>query len=1155
MYNFYSKKLMRSPLCGSIRKVFLVMRITTIMLFLAIMQVSAASLAQKVTIKAKDAQLNTIFQQIRSQTGYDFAYTAKTLENARPVTIDVKNDELIDVLKKIFNDQPLDFTIQDKFVTVTIKQLASPGTPEKKIAPGLTVVILTGKVTDELGNPMPNVNVREKGTNHGTTTSVHGNYILSVTDENSVVVFSYIGYETQELKAKDITDGSVIVMKAEPQNLREVVINKGYYDEKQELSTGDVGVVSAKEIGEQPVSDPIQALIGRVAGLNIQQTSGIPGSNAAINIRGVNSISNGNDPFYVVDGVPFSSFSTSSPFISAGALGDNVGSLYGSTSQGFNGNGTGLSPFNILNPDDIESIEVLKDADATAIYGSRGANGVILITTKKGKAGDTRVNIDLSQGIGQVGHFMDLLNTPQYLQVMHQAYANDGHPYPNIKTNPFDPNYDIDGVWDTTRNTNWQKALIGGTAQYSNAQASISGGTTNTQFLVGAGYTRQTTVYPGDYGDEKGSMHFSLNSASSNQKFHLQLTGSYGYENNTVPTADYARTAATLAPDAPPLYNPNGSINWQIYNSPFGSKSAFQNNPLATTVESVNQVVNNLNANLDLSYELLPGLVIKSDFGYNRGENNQVDIFPDSRLAPPNNTNPVDRENDNALSTGYGWIIEPQISYHRKIGKGDLNVLLGGTLQQQNINSQGFDATGFTSDALIRDPQAGATITPAGFSSILDRYEAVLARIGYTWDGKYLLNLTANRDASTRFGPGRQFGNFGAIGAGWIFTKEKAVAGALPWLSFGKLRASYGTTGNYQIGYYQYIPTYSPAGGGFVFGPPPPNSYQGVSVLSPNNVSNPNFSWETDTKLEGGLELGFLADRINLTASYYRNRSGNQLISYSLPAITGFTSVTENFPALVQNTGLEITLHTVNIKAKDFNWSTSVNFTDPKNKLLSFPGLVQSSYAETLVVGQSLYSHPLFQYTGINPQTGLYTFKTANSNEVPSSPQDLFPSQPVTQKYYGGMGNNFTYKNFSLDIFIQVVNQTGLGYQVAFFPAGTDQFNQPTAVLAAWKMPGQAASVQRYGAGPSSPVFANYVNFIESNGDIANTSFVRIKNAALSYHLPAAWQKWAHMQNARIYIQGQNLYTFTHYIGYDPDSGPTGLPPLRTITAGVSASF
>jgi len=1107
------------------------MKITTLILITAILHVSATTLAQKVTLNEKNAPLADVFNDISAQTNYDFAFTTDALKNAKSVTINVKNVELSDALAQILQGQNLEFSIDNKTVVIKPKETSFVDNLKNKIKAELSQTTVTGKVLDGTGQPIPGVNVREKGTQNGTVTDSKGKYTLTVANDKSIVTFSYIGYEPQELAAKNLPDGATIILKASSQNLQEVVINKGYYDEKRELSTSDVGEVTAKEIEEQPVSDPIQALIGRVPGLNIQQTSGIPGAYATIQIRGLNSIANGTAPYYVIDGVPFDPGSLSDVSIPSGALGaPNLGTQPG---------GGGVSPFNAINPDDIESIEILKDADATAIYGTKGANGVVLITTKKGKAGETKVTFDLSQGIEQVGHFMNLLNTQQYLQMRHQAFANDGIPFPTLSdAEQGDPNFDVNGVWDTTRNTNWQKVLIGGTAHYTNAQGSISGGNANTQFLIGGGYTRQTTVYPGDYGDQKGSLHFSLSNTSSNHKFKMTLSASYVNDNNFLPPGDFTGNALTLPPDAPVLYNRDGSLNWQIFNG-----TGSWTNPLATTLTTATSISNNLVSNLNLSYLLLPGLLLQSNFGYNHDEMNQTNLFPATAVTPPYNTNPDFNESEFAYTLSQGWIIEPQLSFQRKIAKGELSILLGGTLQQSNQQSMGEAASGFSNPALISDPQAATYFQSFDSSYHLYRYEALLGRISYTWDNKYLLNVTANRDGSTRFGPGKQFGNFGAIGAGWILSQEKFIKDAIPWLSFGKIRASYGTTGNDQIGDYQYLSYYSAYS----------KAYQGVSGFLPNSLANPDYSWEVDKKLEVGLDLGFLKNTINFSIDYYRNRTSNQLVGYGLPSVTGFTSVEENLPAVVQNTGLEISLNSTNIKTKDFNWTTTANFTLPKNELVSYPGFASSPYVHTYTVGQSLFSLQRFQYEGVDPQTGFYTFAGQNGNtSSPSFPQDLVTSQPITQKYYGGIGNDFSYKGFSLDIFIQFVKQ--LGYNYLYYvgnPAGSANLNFPTAVLTAWQNAGQVTNVEKFSTeGPYQ-----YYNYNYSTGAITDASFIRLKNVAFAYKLPVAWQQWAHMQNARIYVQGQNLYTFTHYIGLDPETQGLSLPPLRTIVMGVSASF
>ncbi len=1106
---------------GRMRKLLLIMKITTLLLIAVILHVSAAtSLAQKVTLNEKNVTLIDVFNKIRVQTGYDFSFSTETLENSNPVTINVKNEELTDVLTQIFRGQNLEFSLDNQIVTVKPKETSLLEKVTEKIK------AITGQVMDETGQPMSGVTVGEKGTKNATATDSKGKFSLNVASDNSVVSFSYIGYETQEVAAKYIPSGSVIALKAAENNLREVVVNKGYYNERQELSTGDVGIVNAKEIEEQPVSDPIQALEGRVAGLYITQTSGMPGSYAKIQINGQNSIANGNNPLYIIDGVPFSSTSLTSTTLGGGALGNT----FSTTTQNLGG---GMSPFNALNPDDIESIEVLKDADATAIYGSRGANGVILITTKKGKAGNTKVDVDLSQGDGQVTRTMDLLNTQQYLQIRRQAYANDG-----ITTIPANA-YDLNGDWNINNNTDWQKVLIGNTAHYTNAQLSVSGGNENTQFYVGGGFNRQTTVFPGDYDDAKGSLNFSLTHSSADKRFQLTLSAGYVNDNNNLPQTDLTSQALELAPDAPALYNANGSLNWQLV----GGAQTFSN-PLYATLRNANAVTNNLISNLQLSYRILPGLQVKSSFGYTDDRMNQTIQTPADSYAPPNNTNPADRSNYFARSENTTWIIEPQISYDKKIAKGALSVLVGSTIQQNVANTFAERTSGYSSDVLIANPLNASTTSLAGYNNTLYRYNAIYGRIGYTWDDEYLLNVTARRDGSSRFGPATQWGNFGAVGAGWIFTREQTIKDNLPWLSFGKLRGSYGITGNDQIADYQYLSTYSTNS----------PTYGGETGLYPTRIANPNYGWEVDKKLEGGLELSFLNDRINLSADYYRERSANQLVVYPLPLITGFSSVEVNLPAVVQNTAAEFTLNTVNIKSSGFKWSSSFNLTIPRNELVSYPGLAASTYKNTYVIGQPLSIRKEYHFLGVNPSNGIDEYASSTGpTDAPTSTDEI----PVFagQKFYGGLQNSFQYKNFQLDVFFQFVKQTALNYN--YVTGGSDvlglvNFNVPTASLNYWQKPG---NIVPYGKASTNYGSDPYGEYPYSDAAVGDASYIRLKNLALSYTLPKSWQQAMHLQNARIYMQAQNLLTFTNYFGMDPETGYNGLPPLRMITFGIHASL
>jgi len=1111
---------------SGLTKTLFVMRLTGFFLLAAMLQVSAAGRAQTVTYSAKSAPLTKVLLAIEQQTGYNVFYDVSDLQDARLVTVDWKATPLRDALTAALAGQPLAFDIQGNTIFVT-RKAAEVAIPTAGAFPPGDV---HGHITDSLGNPLGGASVTVKGSKKGVSTDAKGDFELKGVDNNATLVVSYTGFESQEIKVNGKSE-FVIRLKQGASQLDQTVV-KGYYTTTDRLNTGDVTTVTAEDIEKQPVTDPILALEGRVPGLNIQQVSGAPGAYSTIQIRGQNSIANGNDPFYVVDGVPFNSISLSSPDISGGPLAaGNFGS---------NASGAGISPFNALNPADIESITVLKDADATAIYGSRGANGVILITTKKGNAGGTRFDLNVYTGGGQVTRMIQMMNTQQYMAMYHEAYQNDGLPFPNITTNPSDNNYDIDGFWDTTRYTNWQKVLIGNTANFTNAQGNLSGGTTNTQFVVGGGYSKQGTAFLGNYSDDKASVHLSLTHASSDQRFHLQVGASYVYDNDDLPSADFTGSI-TLAPDAPVLYDKFGNINWQILNG-----TATFANPIAPTFTNFKAATNNLISNLVLSYRLLPGLQLKSSFGYNRSEMSQTDIIPSTSINPPYNTLQDQRSNQFATTTFTSWIIEPQLNYLNKVGPGRLEALIGTTFQQRNLSSFAEDAYGFVSDALITDPLAASNLSIYGAESSLYRYDAIYGRLGYNVKDEYLLNVTARRDGSSRFGPGKQFGDFGAVGLGWIFSKERFIQDNLSYLSFGKLRASYGTSGNDQIGDYQYLSTYSSLG----------NSYQGINGLKPTQLTNPYFAWELDKKLEGGLELGFIKDRLRISASYYRNRTGNQLVGIPLPRVTGFDEVEYNLPAIVQNTGLEMTLNTINIRTKAFSWTSSANLTVPNNKLVAFPNIENfPQYANRYIVGKSLFIQKLYHFTGVDPQTGLYAFATKTGNGNPSYPLDLQTTRPITQKFYGGVDNQFSFKGFTLDIFVQYVNNLGDNYKYSFGapPGFFDNYNQPTAALNRWRMPGNITNTERFGT--TGTVYNPYSTFQQSDGIITGASFLRLKNLALSYQLTTASKDKLHLHSARIYIQCQNLFTITKYLGIDPETGGLNLPPLRMMTAGLQVGI
>ncbi|MBN8856217.1 MAG: SusC/RagA family TonB-linked outer membrane protein [Sphingobacteriales bacterium] len=1086
------------------------MRLTAILLLTGFLQVSAAGYSQKVSISGDNLPLKTIFKTIEKQTDFVFMYNETVLDDTKAVSVHMTDVAVTELLDKCLRDQPVLYSITGKTIFIKKKQ------PQLKVeAPAIASPLsqIVGTVQSDDGKPLDGATILLRNTKISTVTNAKGQFFLpNVPQGTYVLEVTYIGYE-KYFQSIVVEKSELIVtatMKASANNLDETVV-KGYYNTTTRLNTGDVSIVKGEEIQRQPLSDPILALQGRVPGLSITQLSGtIPGASFRLLLNGQNSIANGNSPLFVVDGVIIPSQSLT---------------LFSG------GGGYSQSPFNALSPGDIESVEILKDADATAIYGSRGANGVLLITTKKGKAGKVKLDISLANGIGKDAREIKVLNTSQYLSMRREAFTNDGQI-------PSGNDHDINGDWDTTRYTDWQHYFFGGTARYTNGQISFSGGNENTQFLLTGGYNKQTTILPGDFADKKGNAHLSLSHLSTDKR--LKLTASAMFVNDRNNSYQNANTLGYifLPPDAPSLYDSQGNLNWQ---------NSTWTNPLALLLRTYKSVTDNLVANASISYKLIQGLDAKISIGYNS------DQMKDYIASPITSFNPATARSTNrraSFSTNSikSSIIEPQLSYNRILGNGDLNMLIGASLQNSSQDRIQMVGINYPSDALMPNISAASTKIITGVNSLQYKYVAGFGRLNYNWKERYLINLTARRDGSSRFGSGKQFGNFGAFGTAWIFSKERFFLNKMKWISYGKIRASYGTTGNDQIPDYQYLSSYSSYS----------NTYQGLAGLYPSRISNPYYSWELVKKLEFGLDFSLLNDRISINSSYYRNRTNNQLVGYSLPSITGFSYVQANLPAVIQNTGFEISATSSNIRTKNFSWMTSVNLTIPKNKLVSYPNIEGSSYANQYVVGQSLFTRKLYQFSGVNDSSGIYQFETkGGSTYSPSYPDDLTTFKQVAPSFFGGLNNHFKYKNWQLDFLIQFVNQTGYNYfnTTLTVPGAFGQNpNQPTVVLNRWTSPGREAQVQRYSQDYGSPASTAYFNIASfGTNSITDASFIRLKNIELSFELPSPLIERLQLQKVQIYLQGQNLLTITHFKVFDPETND--IAPLLMLVAGINITL
>ncbi|PZW40471.1 TonB-linked SusC/RagA family outer membrane protein [Mesonia algae] len=959
---------------------------------------------------------------------------------------------------------------------------------------GFCQQIIEGQVTGPQDLPIPGVNIQIQGTNRGTTSNFEGEYQL-VARPQDTLVYTYMGYISQKVAVGEQTQIN-IQLKENENSLGDLVINAGYYTTTERERTGNIAKITAKEIELQPVVSPLQALQGRMAGVEISTGTDTPGAAPTIRIRGQNSLrSEGNYPLYIIDGVPINS----TPVESKSSL-----------------SFSGIDPLSTMNLSNIESIEVLKDADATAIYGSRGANGVILISTKKGK-GQKGIQARVYKGVSTVANKLDLLNTQQYLEIRQQAFVNDG-----VEPDEYNA-YDL-LLWDQNRETDWQEEFLGGTADITDVNISAQGGSDQTHFRLNGAFHQQGTIYPVDLQYQKFTGGAHLEHRSKDEKFQLGLALNYGVDQNELMAGgvNFRSKAFKLAPNAPELYNEDDSLNWETWGE------AGLEHPLAGLYNKAEIKSHNLVSSLNLSYEIILGLALKTNFGFTHFNSDEVVKMPQRSYNP--SSMPLHRSL-NTQSQRQSWIIEPQLNYQHQWGKLNLNALLGSTLQENQYDTFSVQGENYVAEALIGNLGAAESLLHAQAKNTQYRYQAVFARLGINWDKKYYLNLTGRRDGSSRFAQGNRFANFGAIGAGWIFTDEAFFKQHLEWLSFGKLRGSYGTTGSDQIPDYGYLDAYE--------------ATPGPGGLYPTALANPEYSWEVNKKAEVGMQLGFLKDRIHLGVSAYRNRSSNQLVAYPLPATTGFNSVQANLPATVENRGWEVEFSSDNIRKGNFRWQTSLNMSFPKNELVSYPGLEQSPYAHTYREGHPLNIALLYKYEGIDPETGYYQVIDQNGDGVYDQ-EDKVVIQDRTREYFGGIQNSLSYKGISLQFLFQFVQQEGSFADI--FNAG---FPQALTAEVDQNFSAYQQVSQTYEASQA------YSRAVQSDLTIENASFIRLKTLNLSYEFPLSWIEVLNLSQAKFFLTGQNLWTLTDYKGMDPDSsvGGTDFSSLRTLTAGVQLNF
>ena len=1000
---------------------------------------------------------------------------------------------------------------------------------------------VTGRVTDETGQALPGVTVLLKNSSNGTTTSADGAYRLSVPVTNAVLVVSYVGYLSQEIA---VSSRSVIDVRLAPDDktLNEVVV-VGYGTQEKKDLTGAIATVGSRDIQKIPVSGFDQALKGQVAGLQISNTSGAPGGNTSILIRGIGSITGGNEPLYVIDGFPV------------------------------NNAGIG-NPLNTINPSDIESIDVLKDASATAIYGSRGSNGVIIVTTKQGKSGKARIEVNAYKGFQQVSKKLEMMNAQEYAAWVTEA-RNASYLDNVVGANVNDPNskraisYQIPTIFQnpsTLTTTNWQDAIFR-TAPIQNYQLSASGGSDNFRYSVSGSYFNQQGIIINS-GLERYTFRTNLDGKLSDKiNIGVTLSPSYTKQSDVQAEGHYGAlgilSAMQSMPPYVPVYNPDGTYSSYVV--------ATEGQPsLANPVQIANEYKIKpsqfrILGNAYAEYALLKDLRLRTTFG------SDINLFK-TRTWQPSTINPSTPSTATARNDeNTSWLNENTLTYKKRFGIHTIDFVTGYTIQKSFTNTTIANATNFP-DNLVQSINGG-TVTSGSENIQIYTLQSFLARANYAFKDKYLLTATIRRDGSSRFGANNRWGTFPSASVGWRVSEESFMKGQ-SLVSDLKLRASYGLTGNNAIGNYRAIGQLATAN--YIIG----------DALTPglgrSSFSNADLGWESMRQLDIGLDLAVVNNRVSFTADYYRKVNTNMLFTIQTPAATGLTSAVVNL-GKVENKGVELSLNSRNTVGA-LKWSTNANITFNRNKVLQMSNdaeriLSASGGRPAYAVTQAGYPIGSFfgrRFLGIfkteqeaneykvqpNAHAGDVKWKDIDGNGVINDNDREVIGSPFP-KYYFGFNNTLSYKNFSLDI----MTSGSVGQQVynnSFYLNNSGVQNNLKYVYDnRWVSPDQ----------PGNGLFGRAIrggkndNTQYSSVYLFDASFWRIRNVTLAYSLPTALINRLGIGSARVYATATNLYTFTSYMGYDPETNISGdsftsfgldfgaYPQARTVTFGINLSF
>lgn len=995
---------------------------------------------------------------------------------------------------------------------------------------------LQGKVVDlRTKEPLIGASVAIKGTTHRVNTNTEGKFSF-VTGQKFpyTLIVSYVGYKSLEL----VANGSPVTVQLEelPNQLEGIVV-VGYGTQKRSDVTGAVASINQAAL-KQPVSSVDQALKGAAAGVQVTQTSGQPGGGVSIRIRGGSSIQGGNEPLYVIDGFPLYNSS-----ISSTGSGNNKSATAGTIS------GAAVNPLSSINPGDIESVDILKDASATAIYGSRGANGVVIITTKKGKADKTDVSYENSFGTQSLRKKIDVLNAHDFAVLRNAALFDSA---PAKGEFQYLSQAAIDQLGE---GTDWQGEAFH-KASSQNHQLTVSGGNVKTRYLLSGNYLSQGGIIRNTDFKRLGFRANVDSKPFERLKLSASLTGSKA-DANVAP--DGIINSLLIMPSVATVYESNGTYTLR---NPFENNFA---NPIATINEQKNKSVNNRFLGTTYAeYTLIEGLNLKVLAGADLMNVNEKRYIPKTTYEG----SLVGGSAERGTLNSYSWLNENTLTYNNKFGKHSINALAGFTQQEYTRESYTAGSQNFVVDNLGYDAlNSGSTLVKPGSDNSRWILHSYLARLNYNFNNLYFLTASVRCDGSSRFGNGNKWGNFPSAAVSWKLSNESFFKPLRSTVSDLKVRASFGTTGNMEIGEYQSLATLSTST--YIIG----NNI--ITGFVPNRVANDKLGWETTHQYDAGLDVGFLKNRVQLTLDAYYKKTQDLLLNVEIPWTSGYATSLQNYGS-VANRGFELGLNTVNLDGK-LKWNSSLNISVNRNKVLTIGNGADAYISGNYVikVGQPLGSFfgtitdGILQ-TGEEAAKGKFTasgaaaakagdrlYKDVNGDGVFTTAADKDIIGNAQPDFIFGVNNSFSWKRFDLSVFFQgSVGNEILNTNRQNLELFTGQQNASADAINRWTPGSPSQELPRAKLDPA-PVFSN--RFIEDG------TFVRLKNISLGYTLPKSISGKVKLSELNFYVSAQNLITWTKYTGFDPEvtSGSnvspgtdSGIYPVsKTITAGFRVGF